>query len=57
MINKKFKKELKKIVTTYYKKGYTSSVDYFDMLKEEFGAEILNKQQKYQLKKFMLLFF
>lgn len=57
MINKNFKKELNRIVNIYFKKEYTDSVNCFDMLKNKFGEEILNEQQKYQLKKFMMLFF
>ena len=57
MINRNFKKDLKKIVNTYYKKEYNSSTDCLGMLEEKFGGEALNAEQKYQLKKFMMLFF
>jgi hypothetical protein len=57
MINKNFKKDLKKIVNAYYKKEYNSSTDCLGMLEEKFGGEALNAEQKYQLKKFMMLFF
>jgi len=57
MINRKFKKDLKKIVNSYYKKEYNSSTDCFELLKEKFSDKDLSEAQQYQLKKFMMLFF
>ncbi|MFT6938119.1 MAG: hypothetical protein ACJA1N_002425 [Saprospiraceae bacterium] len=57
MINRKFKKDLKKIVNSYYKNEYNSSTDCLELLKEKFSDEDLSEVQRYQLKKFMMLFF
>lgn len=57
MINRKFKKDLKKIVNSYFKNEYNSSTDCFVLLKEKFEGEGLTVTQQYQLKKFMMLFF
>ena len=57
MINRKFKKDLKKIVNSYFKNEYDSSTDCFLLLKEKFADKALTEAQQYQLKKFMMLFF
>jgi hypothetical protein len=57
MINRKFKKGLSETVNIYFKREYNSSFNCFDMLKDEFGNEVLSEEQNYQLKKFMMLFF
>jgi hypothetical protein len=57
MINRNFKKDLKKIVKIYFKSEYSNSVDCFNLLVEEFSDKELILSQKYQLKKFMMLFF
>lgn len=56
MLKRKFKNQLKKIVKNYFEGEYSESVKVFTHLSDEFNG-VLDKEQQYQIEKFMMLFF